>query len=596
MRERQPNYAPDGVAPRSPMHAGSHVDYQSASGIADAALAQLPLAVAVINADLRLLYWNDSASRLFGSKTDCATDLPLLSQILPSIANLTLQQCNVIALFVANQTTLDSPVEAASLLRVSLGRERGIVLQVRRLDAGRWMLVIDDGALSGAAMQDGGAKGDAWLDALTGLSNRRHLDEVLHDLVAGASTGIRHALLMIDLDRFKPINDTLGHTIGDATLRLVSQRLRREIRKEDLLVRLGGDEFVILIPHGERDEALAERVVEVLSRPFLVEGHIVNIGASVGIARFPEHGQTPADLLRHADLALYDAKSAGKRTWRMFAPALEIEARTKRDLESDLRKALALGELSLEYQPQLNLRTQTLTGFEALLRWHHPVRGSVSPTVFIPVAEEIGYIVALGEWVLKTACLEAARWPAPLRVAVNVSPRQLEDSQRLFRAVTGALEAARLDPERLELEITESSLMSMADSVLDTLHRFRARGIRIAMDDFGTGYSSLGQLRSFPFSKIKIDRSFITCLAQEADAAAVVRAIAAMGAGLGMTTTAEGVETSEQAALVEADGCTDIQGYLISRPVPVSQIDSLLKLYNIVDDPIPATETESIPS
>jgi predicted signal transduction protein with EAL and GGDEF domain len=372
--------------------------------------------------------------------------------------------------------------------------------------------------------------------------------------------------------------------VGDALLCLVAQRLRRETREEDLLVRLGGDEFVILLANGDRAEVLAKRVVDLLSRPFLVEGQIANISASVGVARFPEHGPSADDLMRHADLALYGAKSAGGHTWRAFEPNLAAEANARRELETDLRKALALGELSLAYQAQINVRSRALTGFEALLRWTHPTRGDVSPVQFIPVAEDIGCIIALGEWVLKTACQEAAGWPAPLTVAVNVSPRQLADSERLFNVVQAALQASGLAPERLELEITETSLLSPDAHVLDTLHRFRAAGIRIAMDDFGTGYSSLSQLRSFPFDKIKIDRSFVAMLGVEDDAAVVIRAIAALGVGLGMTTTAEGVETAEQAALVAADGCTDIQGYLISRPIPATEIEALLRQHAVAPD------------
>ena len=367
----------------------------------------------------------------------------------------------------------------------------------------------------------------------------------------------------------------------------MAQRLRQETRDHDLLARLGGDEFAILIHNGARADTLAARLADVLSRPFLVAGHIANIGASLGIVRFPVHGATPDDLMRHADLALYEAKSAGRRTWRVFEPAMAAQAKSRREFETDLRKALALGEFSLAYQAQLNIRAQTVTGFEALLRWNHPTRGSVSPVMFIPVAEDIGCIVELGEWVLNAACREASRWPAGLFVAVNVSPRQLEDSERLFNAVHMALQTSGLPPQRLELEITESSLLSREAPVLETLHRLRAGGIRIAMDDFGTGYSSLSQLLSFPFDKIKIDRSFIAGLEQDADSAVVVRAISALGSGLGMTTTAEGVETAEQAALVAADGCTDIQGYLIARPIPSSAIDLFLQQYSLSLNKVP---------
>jgi diguanylate cyclase (GGDEF)-like protein len=441
------------------------------------------------------------------------------------------------------------------------------------------MLVVDDGKLATETGPAAPIAGDAWRDALTGLGNRRHFNEILRETLDDATSENQHAILLLDLDRFAPINDTLGHPVGDALLCVVAQRLRRELRDDDLLVRLGGDEFAVMIQNGDSAAAVATRVADILSRPFQVQDHIINIGASVGVVQFPARGATADDLMRHADLALYDAKSAGRRTWRMFEPAMAAQARSRRAFETDLRKALAMGEFSLAYQAQVDVRTKSVTGFEALLRWTHPTRGIVSPVVFIPVAEEIGCIVALGEWVLNAACEAAAQWPAGLSVAVNVSPRQFEDSERLFAAVETALRASGLPPARLELEITESSLLSREAHVLDTLHRLRASGIRIAMDDFGTGYSSLSQLLSFPFDKIKIDRTFIAGLGKNADATAVLRAISAMGSGLGMATTAEGVETEEQAVLVAAHGCTDIQGYLISRPIPASEIDAFLCQY-----------------
>jgi diguanylate cyclase (GGDEF)-like protein len=446
------------------------------------------------------------------------------------------------------------------------------------------MRTLDDGALTRSAGPV--EAGVTWLDALTGLGNRRQFDRLSREWVENASAGARQAILTIGLDRFKPINDAVGYAVGDAVLRLVAQRLRREAPENDLPIRLGGDEFIVLMTNGEEAEGLAARLVDKLSRPYLAMGHIANVGASIGIARFPEHGASASDLLRHANLALSDAKAAGGRTWRVFESAMASQAEARRALEADLRKALTLREFSVVYQPQFNIRTQTITGFEALVRWNHPLRGSVSPVLFIPIAEEIGSILALGEWVLTEACREAAQWPEPLSVAVNVSPRQLHESARLFDAVQSALRATGLPPERLELEITEGSLLSKDTHVLTALRRLRATGIRIAMDDFGTGYSSLSQLRSFPFTKIKIDRSFVSGLGTDDDAAAVVRAIAALGASLGMTTTAEGVETETQASLVAADGCTDIQGYLISKPIPAIEIDALLRRFAAATDSI----------
>jgi diguanylate cyclase (GGDEF)-like protein len=586
--------APDGIVGGVPLskpdRGGPRRRSEAGGRLATAVLAHLPLAVAVIDADSRLLFWNQQAASLFGVPPPMAADAPPLVDILAGVANLTSQQRDRIVAFAVTHIELGDRAEPDGWLRISLGRNRRITVQVEGIGSHRWMLVIDDGTMAGSEGRNGAAQGgDAWLDSLTGLSNRRHFNQALRALVDNATPESRHTLLMIDLDRFKPVNDTLGHTVGDALLCLVAQRLRRETREEDLLARLGGDEFVIFLASGGRAEALAARVVDILSRPFLVEGQIANIGASVGIAHFPEHGPSADDLMRHAGLALYEAKSAGGRAWWVFDPTLATEAQARRELETDLRKALSLGELSLAYQAQFNVGTRKLTGFEALVRWNHPTLGTVSPSQFIPVAEDVGCIVALGEWVLKTACKEAARWPGSLTVAVNVSPRQLADSERLFNAVLAALQASGLAPERLELEITESALLSPNAHVLEMLHRFRAKGIRIAMDDFGTGYSSLSQLRSFPFNKIKVDQSFAATLGVDADAAVVIRAIAALGAGLGMTTTAEGVETMQQAALVEADGCTEIQGYLISRPIPAAEIDALLRRHAVTPDNVSTT-------
>ena len=542
-------------------------------------LAQLPVAVAAVDADMRLCYWKEQAAALFGVPPMMAAQAPHLAEILGGVANLTRTQRDRIVALATSHIAAGDRTEPLACLRLSLSRERRVAIDMRGMGSGRWMLVIDVGSMPMAVSQSSRDTEDAWLDALTGLSNRRHFNQVSRDLVDNAHPGTRFAMLMIDLDRFKPINDTLGHPVGDALLCLVAQRLRHETRQDDVLVRLGGDEFVILVMNSDRAEALAARVVEVLSGPFLVEGHVANISASIGVARFPDHGASTDDVMRHADLALYDAKSTGGRTWRIFEPTMAEQARSRRELETDLRKALTLGEFSLAYQPQLDIETKQVSGFEALLRWNHPIRGSVSPFVFIPVAEEIGCIIALGEWVLKAACNEAARWPGSLSIAVNVSPRQLEDAERLFKAVHAALQGSGLSPGRLELEITESSLVSRDSNVLNTLHRLHAEGIRIAMDDFGTGYSSLSQLRSFPFNKIKIDQSFVAALGQDDQAATVIRAISALGAGLGMTTTAEGVETEAQAAVVNADGCTHIQGYWISKPIPANQIDGFLEQY-----------------
>lgn len=426
---------------------------------------------------------------------------------------------------------------------------------------------------------------EAMCDPLTGLPNRTLFeDRVVAALDRNASEGVDGpAVMVIDLDRFKNVNDTLGHLTGDGLLRLVSKRLQGMMRQTDIIARFGGDEFAALIspaPDLQSVSLLASRIVDVLSRPYLVDGHLVNIGASVGVAVAPLHGSTYAILLRSADLALYDAKSRGRGTSSLFQPTMDVRAAARRQNENDLRKALALREFSLHFQPQVDLQRNVIVGFEALLRWHHPERGLISPMEFIPLAEEIGLIVPLGEWVLSQACLAASCWPSDISIAVNVSPCQFGDTDRLIDAVAEALVAADMPGSRLELEITESVLLQDADRVLDALHRLRAMGVHVAMDDFGTGYSSLSQLHSFPFDKIKIDRSFVKDRADDRGQDAVIRAIAALGGSLGMATIAEGVETPEQLARIREGGCKIVQGYLFSRPIPVEQVDLMIARHN----------------
>ncbi len=433
---------------------------------------------------------------------------------------------------------------------------------------------------------------EATLDALTGLADRRQLVRSLDAaLTAAEAGGNETAVLYVDLDRFKPINDTLGHGVGDALLRLVGRRLRTATREDDVVARLGGDEFAVLVPvlaTGRDLSALARRVVDILGRPYLVDGHQVNVGASVGVARAPSDGLGGETLLRSADLALYHAKRAGRGTFSFFAPSMASRAQARRTMEIDLRKALALRQFELFYQPQIDLDRNAVIGFEALIRWRHPVHGLVSPANFIPLAEEIGFIAVLGEWALHEACREASRWPEGVAVAVNVSARQFEDCPKLIGAVAGALRASGLPGRRLEVEITESVLLHSQAAVLEALNALRAMGVRIAMDDFGTGYSSLSQLRSFPFDKLKIDRSFVAGEGDRASQNAVIRAISALGSSLGMATIAEGVETPDQLARIRAEGCGSVQGYLFSRPVPATELDGVLARFGTREQALPA--------
>ncbi|AWM85365.1 bifunctional diguanylate cyclase/phosphodiesterase [Microvirga sp. 17 mud 1-3] len=417
-------------------------------------------------------------------------------------------------------------------------------------------------------------------DALTGLANRVLFREQMLRVLAQAQRQSAHtAVLCLDLDRFKDVNDSLGHEIGDELLKVVAQRLGHCVREEDVVARLGGDEFAVLqiAVHGPHDCAvLAMRIVESLSAPYEINGQEIVIGTSIGIALATEGSLTPDQLLKHADLALYRAKAVGRGTFRFFEPEMDAQLQARRVLEIDLRKALPNGEFELFYQPQVDIRKTVITGYEALLRWRHPERGIVSPAEFIPIAEDIGLISPLGEWVVREACREAARWPAPMKVAVNLSPVQFRN-RNLVQSVRQALESSGLSPSRLELEITESVLLQDNDTTLATLHQLRKLGVRIAMDDFGTGYSSLSYLRSFPFDKIKIDQSFVQGLSTRADCLAIVQSIAGLGTSLGMSTVAEGVETEDQLMQLRAAGCAEAQGYYFGRPKPARDLTHTLE-------------------
>ena len=410
-------------------------------------------------------------------------------------------------------------------------------------------------------------------DPLTGLANR---EAFLPDVEGAIERGATFAMMMVDLDHFKKVNDTLGHPVGDALLRKVSERLSTAIRKTDRVARLGGDEFAVLQFNSDQPagaETLAKRIVELIGRPYVIDGHMIDIGASVGVALSGAIGNS-ADLLKEADIALYRAKHAGRGCYCFFEQSMNAEMQERRALEIDLRRALAFRQFELHYQPQINLKTQRVTGLEALIRWRHPERGLVSPATFIPLAEETGMIIPIGEWVIRQACEHAANWASPVPVAVNVSAKQLA-SGKLINTVASALAHSGLQPDRLEMEITESVIMANVDNCIATLHALRDLGIRISMDDFGTGYSSLSYLRSFPFHTIKIDQSFIrTMNCEKSDG--IIRAITAIGEHLGMTTIAEGVETAAQLDRVTDSGCGSAQGYLFSRPVPADKVDAVL--------------------
>ena len=415
-------------------------------------------------------------------------------------------------------------------------------------------------------------------DALTGLPNRLFLRDKMEEGLARVRDGDGFAVLCLDLDNFKTVNDSLGHPAGDALLQAVTRRLQVCVRETDTVARLGGDEFAILQPGPsapERAATLARRIIEVLSAAFTIEGQQVVVGTSIGIALAPQDGAEPDLLLKNADLALYRAKDDGRRTYRFSEPEMDVHQQSRRALEIDLRQALVTGEFELFYQPIVGLSSGQIVGLEALLRWCHPERGLLSPGEFVPMCEETGLIVPLGDWVLRTACCEVARMSDDISVAVNLSPVQFK-APGIVSSVMQALSQARLDPGRLEVEITESVLLLESEDTLAALHRLRDLGVRISMDDFGTGYSSLSYLRRFPFDRIKIDRSFIADLETKDDCRAIIRAVASLGSDLGIDTTAEGVETESQLKTLRAEGLTEVQGYLFSPPVPRDEIVEVL--------------------
>ncbi|MCJ2079026.1 EAL domain-containing protein [Methylobacterium sp. E-016] len=417
-------------------------------------------------------------------------------------------------------------------------------------------------------------------DALTGLPNRALLHDRLNQALGYAARNhAPFAVLACDLDRFKAVNDSFGHPAGDALLRVVAERMRAVVRSYDTVARLGGDEFAIVVPHLAEPcsaNAIANRLIAAVSEPIDLDGHRVEIGVSIGFTVCIDGDVGSDELFKRADIALYEAKAAGRNTYREFCAEAGARIATHGQLGLDMRDAIRRGEFRLVYQPVVEAATGAVVSFEALMRWRHPTRGEISPGVFIPVAEETGLIVPLGAWALQEACQEAMNWPAHVRVAVNVSAVQLR-RDGLEEAVLTALAVSRLPSDRLKLEVTESVLMQDADTALACLHRLRDMGVRIALDDFGTGYSSLSYLRRFPFDKLKIDRAFIRDIA-DPDAAAIVRAVVGLGERLGMGIVAEGVETAEQLDLVRREGCHEVQGFLFSRPLPADEALAYLQL------------------
>jgi diguanylate cyclase (GGDEF)-like protein len=477
-------------------------------------------------------------------------------------------------------------VSASILKRISRGAVTNVCLNTadgrtmnvieRPVPGGGWVVTHDD--ISESRQAEARIAHLTGHDPLTDLPNRAQYHESLRQALGRIRRRGRLAVLLLDLDHFKTINDTLGHPVGDDLLKAVAVRLQQCLGDTGIVARLGGDEFGVVqigIHDPSETAALAAQIQEAVAVPYELNGHHLLINVSIGIALSPDEGLDADSLLRNADIALYGAKAGGRGTCKFFEKAMDDRMKLQRGLELDLRMALERDEFELHYQPILNLETDTICGCEALLRWNHPSRGLIPPAEFIPMAEDTGLIARIGEWVMRTACAAAATWPDDIRVAVNVSPAQLH-TDGLLDAVLDALQSAGLAPHRLEIEITEAILMRNSETTLNTLHRLRKLGIRIAMDDFGTGFSSLSYLRRFPFDKIKIDQSFVRGLSETPESGAIVRTVANLAASFRMTTTAEGVETDLQRRIVEASGCTEMQGYLFSRPRTASAIVQLL--------------------
>ena len=451
--------------------------------------------------------------------------------------------------------------------------DRTIAVSRRMMAGGGSVVILEDVTESKRAQER--ITHLAKYDELTGLANRTHFRERINGMLAAMHKGRNHiAIHLIDLDRFKSINDTLGHPIGDKLLKEVASRLKTVIRPADMITRFGGDEFVVLQVGTERYQDakwLAQRLARTLKDPFDIDGHRIDIGASIGIAMAPMDGVDADQLLKKADMALYAAKNGGGGDHRFFALEMEEAAQERRALELDLREALASEQFNLHFQPLVDLRTGRVTTCEALLRWNHPSRGMVPPSVFIPIAEETGLIIALGEWALLRACSEAAKWPKSVKVAVNLSPVQFRD-RGLALQVVSALAKSGLPAQRLELEVTERLLLEDNDGTLAVMEQLKNLGVGISLDDFGTGYSSLNYLRKFPFQKIKIDQSFIAGLGEERDAQAIIGAVAGLGARLDKVVVAEGIETEEQMKQVRMHGCHEGQGHLFGEPMTAEAV------------------------
>jgi diguanylate cyclase (GGDEF)-like protein len=548
------------------------LELNTQNALFNAALNNMSQALCMVDVEQRLIVCNTRFLELFGITSHDAAPGMLVADIFKSIAVSGRYEHDMIANMFAIQL-LQPRARGSYTFTEQDSAGRALAVSQEPMGDGGWVATFEDITERRAA--ETRIQFMAHHDTLTQLPNR----VLFHDRLSEALERHRAhdeyiAVLCLDLDRFKLINDTLGHPTGDALLKAVARRLQENVRGCDLVVRLGGDEFAILQIGGNEkacSEALATRIVEEFRRPYEVDGHSIVVATSIGIAMASKDLDHADTLLRSADTALYCSKSKGRGTYCFFDASMDAEIQERRALEADLREALGRDEFELYYQPMVSMATDRVSGFEALIRWNHPVRGRVSPDSFIPIAEELGLIVDIGEWALVQACHAAASWPSDVKVSVNLSPVQIRHIG-LIPSVEAALACSGLPSSRLELEITESALLQESEGVLATLHQLRGLGINIALDDFGIGYSSLSYLRSFPFTKLKVDQSFTKEILVRSNCEAIVRSVTSLAHTLGMTTTIEGVETEEQLDRLRDVGCTQVQGYLFDKPLPLSAI------------------------
>ncbi|HEX2652563.1 MAG TPA: EAL domain-containing protein [Xanthobacteraceae bacterium] len=536
----------------------------------DAALNNMSQALCLVDAKQNLVVCNQRYQELFGFDKHLLIPGTPIRHLIEFLSINGGDDIGLRQIWANQQALIREHRAATSFEELSDGRTFGISHQP--LSEGGWVATYED--LTERRRAEARIAHLAHHDALTDLPNRTLFHQQMNDWFRRiAQDGGQFAVMCLDLDGFKVVNDTLGHPVGDILLTLASLRLKDAVRAEDLVARIGGDEFAVLLKDADPNEMskAATRILEAIANPFEIDGQHINIGTSVGIAVAPIDGDTADKLLKNADLALYRAKAEGRGTSCFFEAKMDSQLQARRQTELDLRTALGTGEFEVYYQPLVNLASGEISGCEALLRWKHPTRGFVSPAEFIPIAEEIGLIAKIGEWVIRQACMTAASWPASINVAVNLSPIQFK-SPHLVQSIVLALAASGLPAQRLELEITESVLLQNDDTTLAVLHEIRALGVKVALDDFGTGYSSLGYLRRFPFDKIKIDRIFVQEMTTDQDSMAIVRAVIDLAHSLRMTTTGEGVETAEQMEQLQSAGCTEVQGFYLFRPQPADAL------------------------